>query len=136
MTSRVCPRIALALLLLTAGAGAAETRTLGGEYRWNQGSEGDLEAVFTATGPDEWKVAFHFRFRGRKHVYRGTAEGSLSAGKLAGTVRNESERRTFTFRGEFENGRFRGTHAETTGGGERRTGTLRLSERPPATVLR
>ena len=126
----------LLLLCLGGGASAADKRTLNGEYVWNQGAKGDLEAVFTATGQDEWKVAFHFRFRGRDRTYRGVAEGSLSDGKLEGRVRNENERRTFTFRGEFEDGEFRGTHAETTGGGQRRTGTLKLSERPTEIALR
>lgn len=126
----------LLLLVLGGGASAADKRTLEGEYNWNQGSSGDLEAVFTAAGQDEWKVAFHFRFRGRGHVYRGTAKGSLTAGKLAGKVRNEGEQRTFTFKGEIEDGQFRGTHAEITGGSDRKTGTLTLSERPTVTALR
>ena len=128
--------LTLLLLALVGSAGAADKRTLAGEYVWSEGSRGDLEAVFTANGQDEWKVAFHFRFRGRGHVYRGVANGSLLQGKLKGTVRNENERRTFTFRGELEDGEFRGTHAETTGGGQRRTGTLKLSERPTETAIR
>jgi hypothetical protein len=51
-------------------------------------------------------------------VYSGTAEGSLSEGK----------KRTFTFTGEFDDGRFSGTHSETTGGREASTGTLTLSD--------
>ena len=100
--------------------------TLEGEYVWNQGPQGDLRAVFTATGENLYDVSFYFEFRGRSHTYSGIAEGSLSDGALKGKVRNEDKRRTFTFRGEFENGQFRGDHAETTSGRARRTGTLTL----------
>lgn len=124
--------ISLAALLLLApgtGAGASADRKLEGEYAWNQGPTGPLTAVFTPDG-EGWKVAFHFRFRGRDRTYRGTAEGDLSDGELSGEVKNENRRRTFTFEGKFENGTFRGTHAELTSGRPQATGTLTLSEQP------
>lgn len=128
--------VLLLLPLSDVGADAVERRTLKGKYVWDQGASGDLRAVFTATGPEEWEVDFHFRFRGRGHVYRGTAVGNLSDGKLEGRVRNENERRTFTFDGEFSSdGTFRGSHAEITGGRPQRTGTLTLSERPALAEL-
>ncbi len=72
-----------AILLAAGAAGAEDTRTLTGEFVWNQrGNRGDLEAVFTATGEQSWNVTFHFDFRGSPHVYTGTAEGSLSDGEL------------------------------------------------------
>ncbi len=124
--------IGVALATLSSGAwatgNAPEPRTLKGGFVWSQSSKGgDLEAVFTPTGEAAWDVAFHFEFRG-KHVYSGTAEGSLTAGELSGKVFNEEKNRAFTFRGRFENGTFRGTHAEIEDGQEEPTGTLTLGE--------
>ena len=128
--------IALLASALTAAAASAdgarkpavETQTLTGEYVWeNRGRSGPLRAEFTAAGEGEWKVAFHFKFRGDKHIYEGTARGSLSEGALKGTVKNENKRRTFTFEGSFEDGAFSGTHAEVDGSSEYSTGTLTLS---------
>jgi len=116
----------VSLGLVTAVAVAGEEQTLTGEYRWKAGKEGALEAVFTPTGEGEWEVDFHFKFRGGKHVYSGTATGSLTEGALEGTVFNESKKRTFTFAGDFEDGKFSGKHAEITGGHEQSTGTLTL----------
>ena len=129
--------IAVAILLPAQGgsASAGGERTLKGRFEWNQGSKGDLEAVFTATGQDRWDIDFHFRFRGRSHTYTGTAKGSLADGELEGKVRNESRRRTFTFSGEFENGIFRGTHAEVYGSRQQRTGTLTLRHGSGSDVL-
>lgn len=113
------------LLAAFAGVSAASRQTLEGEYRWG-GSGGRLEAVFTSTGAGLWNVDFHFRLQGRDHVYSGTARGSLVDGDLEGRVRTENKRRTFTFRGTFEDGVFRGTHAELQDGREHKTGTLTL----------
>ena len=124
--------IALALLLPAAGTVAdAGEQTLNGTYIWNSGRPGDLKAVFTPRGDGRWEVAFHFRFRGSPEVFRGTAAGNLSTGKLEGRVRNRNGNggRTFTFRGEFEDGTFRGTHAELFGRRESSTGTLTLKRR-------
>ncbi len=106
----------------------AEMRTLQGQYKWvHQSSPGPLRAEFTSTGEGTWDVAFHFRFDGRDRTYLGTAEGALSTGRLSGKVFNENQRRTFIFRGEFdEGGRFEGTHEETTSSRAGRTGTLSL----------
>jgi len=119
--------IGVAMLLTAAPAAAEESRTLTGEFVWNQrGNRGDLEAVFTATGKETWDVSFHFTFRGSPHTYTGTAAGSLSAGELSGKVLNESGKRTFTFTGAFTDGEFRGTHAEVEGRRVIATGTLTL----------
>lgn len=116
-------------LLLAEDAAAPETRTLNGTYVWDaRGSEGDLEAVFTPTGENKWDVKFHFEFRGKSHTYSGTAEGKLGDGAMSGTVLNETEKRTFTFAGEFADGAFSGTHAERHGESEVDTGTLELKE--------
>jgi len=106
---------------------ATESRTLRGEYQWDQrGKGGDLEAVFTPTGDGAWDVTFHFEFRVKAHVYSGTAEGSLTEGSLSGKVFNENKKRTFLFTGSFEDGTFRGTHAEIHGDDRQETGTLSL----------
>lgn len=119
---------ALLLALVPMGSLAEESRTLTGEYFWSgSGADGPLEAVFTPAGEERWSVDFNFVFRGRDHTYSGTATGSLDEGRLSGTVRNESEKRTFTFEGSFTEGAFSGTHAETTRGEPRSTGTLTLS---------
>jgi len=124
--------LAALVVVLTAqvgGAIAEDSRTLTGEFVWSQReNRGDLEVIFTPTGEDRWDVAFHFTFRGQPHVYSGTAEGSLSEGSLQGTVNNEDKRRTFTFKGKFEDGKFTGTHAEVGDGQEQATGTLTLAQ--------
>ncbi len=119
------------LLLLTAFgtlAGVGDKETLTGSYIWNSGQPSDLKAIFTATGENDWDVAFHFRFRGRAEVFSGTASGNLSDGNLKGQVKNKNGHgsRTFTFSGKFENGTFRGKHAEIFGKRESSTGTLTL----------
>ena len=108
---------------------AESSRTLTGEYvsSFETGKQ-SLRAEFTPTGTEEWEVIFYFKFHGKKHSYEGTAEGSLDAGELSGTVTNENGRRTFTFQGKFRDGEFRGTHAEIKRTGERRTGSLTLAE--------
>lgn len=109
------------------GVGAESVETFTGEYRWNhRDNRGPLEAVFTETGEEQWNVDFHFTFQGGDHVYTGTAEGSLSGGRLQGEVRNEDRNRTFTFQGRFDGDVFRGTHAESTAGREKDTGSLTL----------
>lgn len=115
--------LVLSLLTPAFAGGTEDTRTLTGRYNWNRGGSGDLEAIFTATGQNTWDVDFHFRLRGQAHVYSGSAQGSLAEGDLQGKVKNENRQRTLTFEGSFENGTFRGRHAEIRGGGERRTAT-------------
>jgi hypothetical protein len=115
--------------LLAEEKAEPETRTLTGAYEWSaRGSGGDLEAVFTPTGENTWNVSFHFTFRGDEHTYTGTAEGGLGDGSLSGTVLNETEKRTFTFTGEFAEGEFSGTHAERHGESDVDTGTITLKE--------
>ena len=120
--------VVAAMLLPATGLRAEDATTLTGEYVWTHRDAGDaLEAVFIPAGEAKWNVAFHFNFRDKPHTYSGTAEGSLSEGKLEGEVRNESKERLFVFSGQFENGKFEGTHAEIRDGGKRDTGTLTLS---------
>jgi hypothetical protein len=121
--------VAVLAVSLGLAVGGDEERTLTGSYRWADGGRsGDLKAVFTPTGDSKWDVAFHFDFNGERHVYSGTAEGTLSGGVLEGRVLNERRNRSFTFKGTFSEGEFHGTHAETTGGGEQATGSLTLKE--------
>ena len=102
--------------------------TLHGKYVWNNdpGQPGDLKAIFSPKkNNDEWEVAFHFNFSGRKHVYSGSAEGSLESGTLKGTVQNERRNRTFFFEGTSDGGNFSGDHSEK---GRGTTGTLTLAK--------
>ena len=130
---------ALLLPVFAAVAEVGDQQTLTGTYVWNSGRPSTLKATFTATGDNRWDVAFHFKFRGRPEIFSGTATGNLATGKLEGRVRNQrgSGPRTFTFRGEFENGTFRGRHAEVYGKRESSTGTLTLKPRgrPGSDVL-
>jgi len=125
--------LAASILLACAAPAAADdapqgARTLLGEFVWTDtGISGDLEAVFTPAGDDLWDVAFHFEFRGEPHVYSGTARGNLADGELSGEVQNETKQRTFTFGGKFDGATYKGTHAETTPGRARDTGTLTLA---------
>ena len=124
------------ILLLVIGCGALaakdenekkDGKTLTGKYHWSQtGEAGDLEAVFTPAGENKWNVDFRFAHGGDDHVYSGSAEGNLKDGALSGRVTNEAGKREFTFEMKFEEGRFTGTHAEVTGGNEKKTGTLNL----------
>ena len=118
--------VPVVVALHLAGAVAEENRTRVGEFVWDSGGQGTLEAVFTATGEGRWDVVFRFKFRGERHVYTGTAEGSLTDGTLSGTVLNENQRRTFTFSGDVQEGRFSGRHSEVQNGREKSTGTLTL----------
>ena len=119
--------IAFALCAPALAAPQVETETLSGEYVWsNNDMKGELEAVFTPAGENRWDVAFPFTFRGKPRTYSGEAEGSLTQGTLKGRVLNESKRRTFRFAGAFEDGTFRGTHAELSDGEAYSTGTLML----------
>ena len=127
---RFAARLLAASLLLAApvsGADGHGSRTLEGEYSSGFGN-GTVRATFTPDGGRSWKVRFDFVFNGQPYTYRGTAEGSLEDGTVAGRVQNERRHRTFTFRGEFEDGVLRGTHAEIVRGRERPTGKLVLEE--------
>ena len=119
--------VAVLLMSLSLVTGADEPRTLKGSFEWTDaGKTGDLSAVFTPTGEGKWDVAFHFEFRGKAHIYAGTAEGTLAGGDLKGRVLNDEKNRTFSFTGAFTDGEFRGTHAEVGDDGEHATGTLTL----------
>ncbi len=121
--------VAMTLLLGAHLVGAAEegARSLEGEYRSSDGN-GPVSATFTPVGNRLWDVAFDFTFNGGRHTYRGSAEGSFREGELRGRVKDEHGRRTFTFRGEYEAGVFRGRHAEVERGREVPTGTFYLEE--------
>lgn len=119
--------LALSPLSIQSARAEAEKRTLTGLYGSGfQDGPRPLRAVFTATGERTWDVVFYFVFNGRNHEYRGIAEGDLLEGPLSGRVQNEPRRRTFTFRGEFEDGTFQGDHFEISRGRERKTGSLSL----------
>jgi hypothetical protein len=120
-------------LLLPVKDGAVHSGdevTLTGEFLWkHMNHTGDLDAVFTKTSDGAWGVEFRFVWEGELHVYRGTAEGSVTDGELLGNVVTDNPERpqTFFFAGRFERGRFRGTHtALQVSGGTYPTGTLIL----------
>jgi len=114
-----------------AGETAAENAvTLIGHYVWTRKDgdhPGEIKAVFTPVKDGEWAVAFYFDFRGKAHIYEGTAEGKLDNGELKGTVKNDNKNRTFRFKGSTADGTFTGTHLEEGGRGERDTGRITLS---------
>jgi hypothetical protein len=126
---------ALVLLLvasLTGIAFADDSETLTGTFVWERDDgeiSGDLEARFTSTGDETWKVTFHFEWEGESRVWNGTAKGSLEKGKLEGeaVMDKADDPSTFTFKGKFKRGNFKGTHAQISKEGEpHATGTLTL----------
>ena len=126
-TTQLVAVVAVMVLSFGFATGGQEERTLTGSFQWAEGGkEGDLKAVFTPTGEAKWDVAFYFEFSGKPHIYSGTADGTLADGVLEGKVLNEQKNRSFIFKGTFSKGEFRGTHADTTDGGEHATGTLTL----------
>ena len=120
------------VLVALGGTLAAEDVTLEGSFVWERqddNRDGDVRAVFTPTGENEWNVAFHFDWEDGPHTYKGTATGSLSSGELKGAVEADGGHRKMSFRftGSFENSTFTGTHAFLDKEGElRHTGTLTL----------
>lgn len=126
--SKLTPWIVMGSLWLAAFGAcvqAADKQTWTGEYQWDNGGTGDLRAVFTAKGENRWKVAFHFRFDKKNRVFKGTAEGSLEAGQLTGTVKDGRKRRTFE--AKVADGVLEGPHFEVGSDGPFATGTLKLS---------
>lgn len=125
---------AVLLLLVVGLAGlalASDDETLTGTFVWtNDDGEigGDLKAVFTPAGDKEWKVAFYFDWEGEPHIWKGTAKGSLTRGKLSGEVTADlGQPVTFAFSGKFKDGSFRGTHRRLRDEGkDRQTGRLTL----------
>lgn len=104
---------------------AAEKVHLTGEFGWESRYKGELEVDLESRGKEVWAIAFHFRFHGDHHTYRGEAKGSLS-GPFAGEVKADDGSRTFVFSGKFTGNTFRGNHAELDEGDELYTGTLTL----------
>lgn len=139
------------------GAQGAPTTILSGTYTWEQGKEtGALTATFAPLEPGRWRVVFRVGGPEGGHFYSGEAEGKIGEGSLQGRVERdddmangtvlpfigdlanpgqeptgaEVEEDVFTFKGEFKDGRFLGTHASVVDGKEERTGTLTLSNGP------
>ncbi|MEM8933059.1 MAG: hypothetical protein AAGE94_17870 [Acidobacteriota bacterium] len=113
-------------------AASADAQTLEGEYIWKRQDKdisGALKAVFEPTGESTWNVAFYFQFEDEDHIYKGTAEGSLTDGELKGDVMTDGdEPRPFYFSGEFVDGNFNGTHWGMRDNGDRAdTGTMSLA---------
>jgi hypothetical protein len=133
-------------------------RTLTGTYTWDEGKEsGELKATFVPLAEGRWRVVFRAGPENSSHFYSGTAEGKFGQGVLQGRVQRdddlatgsvlpfigdltnpaqapkdagsqESEEEVFTFKGEFKDGRFVGTHASVVDGKEERTGSMNLGE--------
>ncbi len=130
-TKLVCGILALALAL-TGSAMADDEVTLEGSFVWarNDGDiEGDLTAIMTPSGDNEWTVAFHFIWEEEPKTYTGTATGELGTGSLEGTAESGDERDlNFRFSGQFEDGTFSGTHSFVQEDGSlQEGGTLTLS---------
>ncbi len=87
-----------------------------------------MVALFTQAGDEAWKVVFYFDWEGEPHVWKGTAKGNLSSGKLSGEVTADlDDPVTFSFAGKFEEGTFHGTHSQIREEDKRKqTGTLTL----------
>ncbi|MDA8015809.1 MAG: hypothetical protein MPN21_00045 [Thermoanaerobaculia bacterium] len=121
--------LALSTLLLATPLLAADSKTLEGEFIWEREDEnvaGALKAVFEPTGDATWDVSFYFTFEDKDHIYKGTAEGSLTEGELKGEVLSDGEEpHPYEFTGSFaEDGSFSGTHSYTGGEEARPTGTI------------
>jgi len=85
----------------------------------------------TPSGDGQWSVAFSFVWEDEPHVYHGQAAGSLEAGLLEGTAKNDDDdhKLSFRFSGEFEDGTFRDTHSYVKDDGTvKKLGTLTLSD--------
>jgi len=114
------------LIVVTAGLAGDDKRTLKGSYDWTGGKSGPLTADFFPTEDSgTWKVEFRFDFHG-PHLYTGVAKGSLDEGTLSGEVESDQRKRTFVFSGSFKDGKFSGTHSETTPGRAKETGSMTL----------
>lgn len=117
----------LSVALLPSFAGAAEILTGTFTSGFQDGPK-SVRAIFTPTDAGKFKVTFLFKFNGKDHAYVGSATGTLGEGELQGKVVSDgNRRRTFTFKGEFnDKGVFTGKHAETTKGRPNSTGTISL----------
>ena len=107
---------------------AAKEITMSGTFKWNKrGGNQPLKAVFTQKDKDTWSVVFTFKWGKKDRIYTGTATGNLKTDKLSGQATDETKKRTWTFKGEFDkDGIFKGTHAETTRGRAGDTGVFQL----------
>ena len=125
--------LGVVVLALAGTAVAAEEVTLEGSFDWARPDgerTGDLSAVMTPSGGGRWSVAFSFVWEDEPHVYLGEATGSLDAGLLEGTAKNDDEdqKLSFRFAGEFEDGTFHGKHSFVKDDGTvQELGTLTLS---------
>lgn len=123
--------LVLTALLLASPllAGETETQTLTGEFVWERDDKdiaGPLKAVFEPTGENMWDVSFYFTFDDKDHIYKGTAQGSLTEGELNGEVLSDGEEQhPYKFSGTFaEDGSFAGIHHFMGGDEARKTGSI------------
>ena len=111
--------------------------TIEGTYNWS--AQGDRQhtvtAVFNETEPGKYKVDFSFKWGNKDHIYSGTAEGSLTNGKLVGNVRADDQpNRRFGFNGNSVKGVFSGDHHEKRGNHEAATGRITWKPKAAATM--
>jgi hypothetical protein len=127
-------RLILGLVVCMTAVGgtlAGDEVKLEGGFVWHHSEgnvDGRLEAVFSSTGTNRWKVSFRFEWEDVPHVWLGTAQGNLKSGDLSGEVVSDDDQQAeFKFKGTFEGGKFTGTHAQVRrNSGPRATGTLSL----------
>ncbi|MCJ8330957.1 MAG: hypothetical protein HRT89_24525 [Lentisphaeria bacterium] len=108
---------------------SAETSNWEGTFFWSKRKKQveNITAAFEKDGKD-WKATFTFKWGGKDHIYTGTAKGNMKSGNLTGKINSDDKRvRSFTFKGKIKDGKFEGTHKETTKGRKKETGAMSLT---------
>jgi len=110
---------------------ATPPTTLTGQYIWDKqpAKPGELKAVLTPDGPQQWKAVYTFlnpQSKSQTVTYTGTLKGDLQNGPVTGTAVTDGGRRTFAIHGTANNGVLTFNHSETSNGNIKPTGTGRL----------
>lgn len=119
-------------VFLALPAGATRERAFTGVYSTTgEGETGPIRAVFSPDGERDdgtplWSVVFVVTFDSQEYTFSGAAAGGIESGKLSGWVVDQAGNRSFNFRGEYEDGTYRASHAELVDFEERPTGTMTL----------
>ncbi len=131
MLRRRTVALAIALSFIIGGTfvfAEKEDITVKGSYVWARQDKdipGDIEAVFTPDGKNQWNVVWSFEWEGEMRHWAGKATGSLKSGELEGEATEERDRkRTFVFKGSVEDGVFNGEHGAMREGKMNVLGTI------------